>query len=396
MKINPSTVFIFEQLEVESIEKLFKRRIDPKTGSLYNLELLRLKDKHLTSLLLEAGSDPTLLAQLGLRNTTPEVLDVLQRDSEDAARVDAEILSRLEPRDEDQPIFVAKRVASWSVGAAILEDCFNTKVEIMDVGEVEVSQLQSAMCYKIFPDNFEKVVILPRTKKTLQEKATKIKPAPPVKPAPVVQKPTPAPVIAPKPAPESKKEEPKKEEPPKEEPKKESPKKEEAPPKIEIPKEYLAIIESWYGPDAEWDRHSIDSKGIGKKWFMTNPELDKMLEDKFKTEIEELSKGNREDMRKDHYGCLAYFLLGDQFTRNIYRGKKEAFECAPRTESLAKEIVADRERYDKYKNYEKIFIITVLMHAENKDDVQKCLEEYDILAKANPDHPGLASGVPFS
>lgn len=44
MNIKPSHTFIFEQLEVESIEKLFKRRVDPKTGSLYNLDLVRLKD----------------------------------------------------------------------------------------------------------------------------------------------------------------------------------------------------------------------------------------------------------------------------------------------------------------------------------------------------------------
>ena len=155
-------------------------------------------------------------------------------------------------------------------------------------------------------------------------------------------------------------------------------------------------MQAWYGPDTDWDRNSVENKGIGKKWFVTDPEFDKMLEERFKTEIEELSKGNREAMRKDHYGSLAYFLLGDQFARNIYRGKKESFECAPRTETLAKEILADRERYNKYKIYEKVFVITVLMHAENKEDVQKCLEEYEILAKENPDHDALKSGVKIS
>jgi uncharacterized protein (DUF924 family)/adenylate kinase family enzyme len=306
MKIKPSVVFIFEQLEVESIEKLFKRRVDPKTGALYNLDLVRLKDKHLTSLLLEAGSDPTLLAQLGLRNTSPEVLDTLQKDSEDATRVDSEILSRLEPREEDQPVFVAKKFAQWNAGAAILEDSFGSQVEIIDVGEVQISKLQQAMCYKIFPDNFEKVVIQPRSKKALQEKASKIKPAPP-KPKPVVEKPIAPP--APKPAPK------------KEEPKKEEPKKEEAPEKkgikmpegnTEIPKEYAEIMTVWYGPDNVWNRHvAPPDKAITMKWFKKDDVFDKLLSDKFKTDIEELAKGNKEEMRKDHYGALAYFLLGD-------------------------------------------------------------------------------------
>ena len=243
------------------------------------------------------------------------------------------------------------------------------------------------MCYKIFPENFEKVEIQTRTKKTLQEKAKKIKPAA-AKPPPVIEKPTPTPAPAPKPAPVAA--------PKKEEAKKEEPKSPEKSPGLVIPKQYLGIIQAWYGPDIEWDRHCVDTKGIGKKWFVTDPEFDKMLEERFKTEIEELAKGNREDMRKDHYGQLAYFILGDQFTRNIYRDKKEAFECAPRTESLAKEILADRESYDKFRNYEKIFVITVMMHSENKEDVQKCLEEYAILEKANPDHPAFKSGVKIS
>ena len=130
----------------------------------------------------------------------------------------------------------------------------------------------------------------------------------------MVEKPTPPP--APKPAP--KKEEPPKEEPKKEDPKKEEPKNEEAPVKglampegnTEIPKEYSEIITFWYGP--EWNRHSAPaSKDAIARWFKKDDELDKQLTDKFKTDIEELAKGNKEEMRKDHYGALAYFLLGD-------------------------------------------------------------------------------------
>lgn len=54
---------------------------------------------------------------------------------------------------------MAKKFAQWNAGAAILEDSFGAQVQIMDVGEVQISQLQQAMCYKIFPDNFEKVIL---------------------------------------------------------------------------------------------------------------------------------------------------------------------------------------------------------------------------------------------
>jgi adenylate kinase len=45
MKITPSMVFIFEQYEEESIAKLSKRRVDPKTGLVYNLDLIRCTDQ---------------------------------------------------------------------------------------------------------------------------------------------------------------------------------------------------------------------------------------------------------------------------------------------------------------------------------------------------------------
>ena len=98
MKVSPSVVFMFEQMESESVEKLHKRRVDPKTGSIYNLDLVRMKDKHLTQLLTDAGSDSSVLAQVGLTNVPKDVLKILQKDSPDASLVDGEILSRLNPR----------------------------------------------------------------------------------------------------------------------------------------------------------------------------------------------------------------------------------------------------------------------------------------------------------
>jgi adenylate kinase len=66
MKVTPSVIFMFEQMESESVAKLYKRRVDPKTGTIYNLDLVRMRDKHLTKLMIEAAGDASLLAQLGL------------------------------------------------------------------------------------------------------------------------------------------------------------------------------------------------------------------------------------------------------------------------------------------------------------------------------------------
>jgi adenylate kinase family enzyme len=124
MKVNPSVVFMFEQMESESVEKLYKRRVDPKTGIIYNLDLVKMKDKHLTQLMKDAGSDSSLLAQAGLVNIPQEVLKILALESPDASFVDGDILSRLNPREEDAPELVSKKYLNWKIGAAIVEDNF--------------------------------------------------------------------------------------------------------------------------------------------------------------------------------------------------------------------------------------------------------------------------------
>ena len=80
----------------------------------------------------------------------------------------------------------------------------------------------------------------------------------------------------------------------------------------------------------------------------------------------------------------------------MFRGQGEAFSCGAKCESLAKEILKDRARYDRYRNHEKTFILMVMMHAEKAADVQKCKDEFEIIAKANPDQPMFGANVSFA
>jgi hypothetical protein len=92
------------------------------------------------------------------------VLRVLLKDSPDASKVDGDILSRLNPKEEDAPVLVSKKFQAWKIGAAILEDNFQSQVQIIDVGEITVTKLFDSLCYKLYPDGFKKNVIHPRSK----------------------------------------------------------------------------------------------------------------------------------------------------------------------------------------------------------------------------------------
>ena len=45
-------------------------------------------------------------------------------------------------------------------------------------------------------------------------------------------------------------------------------------------KQIKAIQDIWFGSD-DWDRHTSVPGHLMKKWFMTDPDLDKQLTDQF-------------------------------------------------------------------------------------------------------------------
>jgi uncharacterized protein (DUF924 family) len=50
---------------------------------------------------------------------------------------------------------------------------------------------------------------------------------------------------------------------------------------------------------------------------------------------------------------------------------------------LVKQILADRERYNKYKNYEKMFLLMAIEHSEKASDGLMCIKEMEQLASDN-------------
>ena len=131
----------------------------------------------------------------------------------------------------------------------------------------------------------------------------------------------------------------------------------------------------------KWDRNSEEHGFALKRWFSVDKQFDQILKEKFENEIKELREGKREHWKKDHYGRLAYLLLADQFSRNIGRGKAEAFATDSHALALSKEIVADRQMYDSYRNYEKFFILMPLMHSEDPQDGLQCIKEAEMQAE---------------
>ena len=63
LKIRPSLVCLFEQPEEESIRRLTNRRVDPTSGTYYNLEINPPKDEATASRLIELVEDRELVVR---------------------------------------------------------------------------------------------------------------------------------------------------------------------------------------------------------------------------------------------------------------------------------------------------------------------------------------------
>jgi len=85
-----------------------------------------------------------------------------------------------------------------------------------------------------------------------------------------------------------------------------------------------AILNYWFGENT--DRNAPASRDSFKKWFMSTPEIDNEIKERFLDDLNKLASGGYEEWKQDKEGRLAAVILTDQFTRNMFRRKKEAFE----------------------------------------------------------------------
>jgi uncharacterized protein (DUF924 family) len=86
------------------------------------------------------------------------------------------------------------------------------------------------------------------------------------------------------------------------------------------------VLTTWYG---DYDRNSAPTEVEMKKWYMGGPDFDNYLTDHHFNDISEIKANNGEEWAGQKYGKLSIILLGDQFSRNIFRKQARAFELDP-------------------------------------------------------------------
>ncbi len=112
-------------------------------------------------------------------------------------------------------------------------------------------------------------------------------------------------------------------------------------------------------------------------WFRKSRALDNLIKERFSTVLEKAAQGELTEWRDTPEGRLAEIIVLDQFSRNIFRGKKEAFGNDALALKLAEEMVFFKQ--DQHLTPEqKIFAYMPYMHSEDLKHHEEAMELYSL------------------
>lgn len=121
------------------------------------------------------------------------------------------------------------------------------------------------------------------------------------------------------------------------------------------------VLAFWLG---ELDREGLASAEKKALWWRKDPSFDAEVLATFGETWSALMRGAHDDWRREPRSLLAYVIVLDQFSRNMFRGKAQAFAGDGRALAAAREAV---ERGDDRAliGHERLFLYMPFMHSES-------------------------------
>ena len=162
---------------------------------------------------------------------------------------------------------------------------------------------------------------------------------------------------------------------------------------METDKSAMAVLTYWF---EEWDEDKTRG-GKGKyndKWFPHGPrgvegskKVDEEIRQKFLPTYQAVLDGKiKWDIETNPFENLAYILLFDQFTRNMFRGTEQAYENDHLSRAAVKHNISQGLYNYYFTGYQKLFVVYPLMHHENIESQQMSLQFLKDINE-HPEHP---------
>lgn len=133
------------------------------------------------------------------------------------------------------------------------------------------------------------------------------------------------------------------------------------------------VISFWFG---ELDEEGRAKPSVSKRWFQKSETFDAEIGENFEGVYEAIAAGEHQDWLEAPRGRLAYVIVLDQFSRNMFRGTPKMYAQDARGLKVAKEGVY-RGDDKKLAFSERPFLYMPLMHSEELEDQQVCVELFE-------------------
>lgn len=158
-----------------------------------------------------------------------------------------------------------------------------------------------------------------------------------------------------------------------------------------------AVLDYWFGDSLALGWPVVPRKPL---WFGSNPDTDATIRERFGDLVGQALAGGLTGWEPDARSRLALLVLLDQFTRNLHRGRADAFAGDARASALAVEAL-DRGLHRALPPIGRVFVFMPLMHAEDLALQDRCIGCFQELLDATPaDHTvardDLASHLQFA
>ncbi|MGQ4273371.1 DUF924 family protein [Terrihabitans sp. B22-R8] len=114
------------------------------------------------------------------------------------------------------------------------------------------------------------------------------------------------------------------------------------------------------------------------KWFVQDQALDREIETRFRTARDRVVATRAEGWKDTPENLLAAIILVDQFSRNIYRGKAEAFAADPLGLELTRYAISQGWE-QSYPPERRAFLYLPMMHAEDHDIQAESVRKFEEL-----------------
>jgi uncharacterized protein (DUF924 family) len=111
----------------------------------------------------------------------------------------------------------------------------------------------------------------------------------------------------------------------------------------------------------------------GKLWFGGGPDFDAQIRERFGEMLGRAERGELDGWAAEPRGRLALIILLDQFSRNVHRGKSDAFAHDEKALELAR-TAFDSGMYDGADAIERLFALLPFSHAEDLDAQKRAVQ----------------------